>query len=100
MFQGYSISTIWDLMLPPFILIFIYIFESQKVRLNIEKDLKYEFYLRGLFLRIGSALLLCFVYQFYYVGGDTINYWGSGVIVNRMITKDFWIYLKILAGLS
>ena len=98
MFQGYSISTIWDLMLPPFILIFIYIFESQKVRLNIEKDLKYEFYLRGLFLRIGSALLLCFVYQFYYVGGDTINYWGSGVIVNRMITKDFWIYLKILAG--
>ncbi len=98
MFQGFSISTVWDLILPPFILVFIYIFESQRVRLNIENDLKFEFYIKGLFVRILGALVLCLIYQFYYIGGDTINFWGSGVIVNRMLWKDFWIYLKILAG--
>jgi hypothetical protein len=98
MFQGFSISTVWDLLLPPFILVFIYIFESQRVRLSIENDLKFEFYMKGLFLRIGGAILLCLIYQFYYVGGDTINFWGSGVIVNRMIARDLWIYLKIIAG--
>lgn len=98
MFQGNSIKSVWDLILPPFILAFIYIFESQRVRNKIEIDSKYEFYLKGLFFRIAGALVLCIIYQFYYIGGDTINYWGSGVIVNRMIWKDLWIYFKILAG--
>ena len=98
MFQGNSIKSVWDLILPPFILAFIYIFESQKVRSKIESDSKFEFYMKGLYFRIGGAVVLCLIYQFYYIGGDTINYWGSGVIVNRMIFKDIWIYFKILAG--
>ena len=98
MFQGNSIKSVWDLILPPFILAFIYIFESQRVRSSIENDPKFEFYMKGLFFRIAGAMVLCLIYQFYYIGGDTINYWGSGVIVNRMIFKDIWIYFKILAG--
>lgn len=98
MFQGRLAISIWDFILTPFVLFIIFIIAGRNIRQLSEQEPIYEFYLRGLLLRVGGSIVLCIIYVFYYGGGDTINYWGSGIILNKLIFKDFFVYLDIMGG--
>jgi hypothetical protein len=49
-------------------------------------------------LKIFGAILLGIIYQFYYKGGDTLNYWHQTEIINSSISDSFWTWLKLITG--
>ena len=71
------------------------------------------YFLPGFFLKIFGAIALGFIYQFYYSGGDTFNYWRYGsshiwrafkdspqkafrMIFSDTISPDLWEYYSSL----
>lgn len=98
MYNGQAVIGIWDFILAPFVFFLIYIYSSRAIRTKAEELPYYEFYLKGLWIRLGSCVFFCLIYVYYYGSGDTINYWGSGCILNKMITKDLGVYFDIMMG--
>jgi len=90
--------TVWDFILYPIYLLFIYAIANLIVNRNIEKTPAYKYYLKGLFVKIGGGFIFCCIYCFYYDGGDTNAYWQSAGILNKMMSKYFSVYLDIMAG--
>ena len=90
--------TIWDFILfPVYFLIFYAIGNSIKGR-NIEENKAYEYYVKGLLVKILGGFIFCCIYCFYYNGGDTNAYWESAGILNKMMSKNFSVYLDIMSG--
>jgi hypothetical protein len=94
------VISVFDLLLVPIpiyllIIYFISTFYQQKKEIH---DPHYKWYTKGLFAKIGGAIALCLVYQLYYPGGDTTNYFISSSAISRMAFKDFDVYLKIMLG--
>ncbi len=98
MYNGHPVIGIWDFILTPFILFLIFIISGRSIRTKLETEPIYEFYMKGLMLRLAGSIGFCLVYVFYYGGGDTINYWGSGCTLNRMLNKNLLVYFDILFG--
>lgn len=92
------VLTIFDLLLAPIYLIIIYFISSFIQQRNIKKQPLYKWYTKGLFIKIGGAIALCLIYQFYYTGGDTTNYFISSSAISKMLFKDFDVYLKMMGG--
>jgi hypothetical protein len=92
------ILTIFDLLLVPIYLLIIYFISSFIQQKRQIKEPHYKWYTKGLFAKLGGAIALCLVYQFYYPGGDTTNYFISSSAISRMAFKDFDVYLRIMTG--
>lgn len=90
--------TIWDFILYPVYFILIYAIASAIKNKNIGENKAYDYYLRGLLVKVFGGFVFCCIYCFYYDGGDTNAYWNSAGILNKMISKNFSVYLDILAG--
>lgn len=90
--------TVWDFLLYPIYLLIIYAIANLIVNSNVDKNPVYKYYLKGLLVKIGGGFIFCCIYCFYYDGGDTTGYWESAGILNNMISKNFPVYLDIMAG--
>lgn len=90
--------TVWDFILYPLYFILIYVIANAIKNNNIEKNQAYEYYLKGLLVKIFGGFIFCCIYCFYYDGGDTNAYWESAGILNKMMSKYFDVYLDIMAG--
>ncbi len=69
--------TLKDLAVTPILLIIIFIVALQ-VRKRVSYGISYRYFLPALGLKIFGAIMLGVIYQFYYGGGDTFNYWTHG----------------------
>lgn len=69
--------TFQDLAVTPLLIILLYFLASIYVNKNVKKSYRNLFY-SALTIKLSGAILLGFVYQFYYGGGDTFNYWQNG----------------------
>ncbi len=65
---------------------------------NIQQNKLYKWYRKGLLVKVGGAVAVCLVYQFYYEGGDTVNYYENSRILSNMIFKDRQVFFDILFG--
>jgi hypothetical protein len=86
--------TIFDLLLPPFYLIGAYAYGHWITKKNIRAHPEYEYFTKGLLVRIAGAITLGLVYFFYYGGGDTTNYHQTSSVYAKLLFKDqsdFWI---------
>lgn len=64
----------------------------------MESNLLYKYFIPGLMVRIFGGVMVCLIYEYYYHGGDTINYFkGSNCMLNLMF-KNFPKYVEIMAG--
>lgn len=90
--------TVWDFILFPIYFFLIYAIGNAIKNRNIEGNKVYEYYLKGLFVKIAGGFIFCCIYCFYYNGGDTNAYWESAGILNKMMSKHFNVYLDILSG--
>lgn len=63
-----------DLIVTPFFLILIYILAYRYKRNHIEDPVQKKFFIPGLTVKIVGAITLGLIYQFYYGGGDTLNF--------------------------
>lgn len=59
--------------------------------------------LRGYFMpaftfKIIGAILLGVIYQFYYKGGDTLNYWEHSLLINESLDNSIATWLKMVTS--
>ncbi len=69
------------------------------VRPHVTNHETRKYFLPALFVRFGGAISLGLVYQFYYSGGDTFNYWehGSQWIWNAFLS-DPLVAIRMIFG--
>jgi hypothetical protein len=78
-----------DFIVTPILLMFCFV-ASVLIKGRISDPQLRKYFLPALWLKIGGALALGFIYQFYYRGGDTFNYHTSGSrIIWEAFTEDF-----------
>jgi len=93
--------TIWDLVLTP-IYLGVLIFIARRYRdkhYPIGNPLR-KYYLPGLYVKFFGAIFIAIVYQYYYRGGDTFNYFSQSRIINSSLNESFSTWLKLILRVS
>jgi hypothetical protein len=85
-----------EVLLAPIYIIVILTFARKIQGENIDKNPAYNFFLKGLYLKIIGAISLCIVYLFYYGGGDTLNYMADTQVFLRLGSNDLSVFFDIL----
>jgi hypothetical protein len=49
-----------------------------------------KYFVQGLVLKIIGSVAVGLIYQYYYTGGDTINYFKSSRAIDNYLSDDFW----------
>lgn len=92
------VLSIFDLLLAPIYLIIIYFLSSYKQKKNVHKNPLYKWYTKGLFAKLAGAIALCLIYQLYYTGGDTVNYFLTSKAIANMLWKDAPVFANMMGG--
>jgi hypothetical protein len=92
------IIDIFDLLLTPLYLLVIYFIAAYYQRNQEIKNKVYKYYLKGLFVKLFGAIMLCMIYQFYYGGGDTTNYFVTAKAILSLAGKNFNVFSEIMLG--
>jgi hypothetical protein len=71
--------------LPPFYILAAFAYGHWITKKNIRTNPEYEYFTRGLIVRIFGAIALGLIYFFYYGGGDTVNYHQSAICICKSI---------------
>ncbi len=87
-----------DFLLLPVYLVIIYYIANNFQKNRIANNPVYEYYMRGLMLKIGGGIFLVLIYTVYYQGGDTTAYFESAVILDRLRAINFSAYLEIMGN--
>ena len=86
-----------DLFITPFyILVFTLVAYFIRPYLTTPENRKY--FLPALWIRFVGAIALGLIYQFYYGGGDTFNYYRDGSIIYGAFWESFFDGIKILVA--
>lgn len=85
-----------DLIVTPFFLILIY-FVAFRYKRGIQDETQKKFFIPAITLKIIGAIFLGLIYQFYYGGGDTLNFFNlSSLPIYQAFYKDPIIAIKLL----
>ncbi len=89
--------TIWDLVLTPiYLIILIAIAKRQRdKRYPVEHPLR-PYFMPGLYVKFGGVIFIALIYQFYYGGGDTFNFFRHSQIINSALTDSFSTWWDLL----
>lgn len=86
---------IQDALIAPLFLIFLYAIAYARQRKQVN-PLTRRYYFNALHLRFFGALALAMIYQFYYRGGDTYNFFHDSTIIWNALTNRPDIGLQII----
>ncbi|MCW3083765.1 MAG: hypothetical protein JWP12_1131 [Bacteroidetes bacterium] len=92
------VLSIFDLLLAPLYLLMIYFTGSYIQSKNIVAQPIYKWYTRGLMIKLFGAISVCLIYQFYYTGGDTTNYYETTKAISNLIYKDTHMFWDVAGG--
>ena len=56
----------------------------------------YKFYMKGLIAKITGSLIFCFIYLYYYGGGDTTSYFESSMAMANLFYQNPEKYFEAL----
>lgn len=89
--------SLYDLILIPIFAAIVYFFAYKKYVRQIDRQPYYQYYIKGLTLKIAGGFGVCFIYMFYYTtGGDTLNYFDSNNVMIKLLEKDYQVFFDIL----
>ncbi len=88
----------WEYIAVPLILILIFAVSARHRNRKIRENPAYKYYIAGLFAKIAGGIALCFIYVYYYPGGDTTAYYESGVAMVNLAHKSPFDFLTVLFG--
>lgn len=93
-----SVLDIFDVLLPPFYFIIIFLVARTIVARNIKEKPYYRYLLPGLLCKMIGGIGLCIVYTFYYKeGGDVTNYFlSTTTFVNVLLDGNFAKFSEML----
>ncbi len=84
-----------DLLVAPFVFLFILLYARNKLR--HKKEFVYQkYFYNALLIRLLSSLALSFMYQYYYHGGDTLVYFAFAMKLKANTTGHFSAFLDLL----
>ena len=93
--------TIWDLVLTPIYLgILIFIATRYRDKHYPPHHKLRQYYLPGLYVKFFGAIFIALIYQYYYKGGDTFNYFTDSKIINSSFHNSFSTWVKLMLGVS
>jgi hypothetical protein len=93
--------TIWDLILTPVFLLVLYFFAKRHRDKNYPASHPlHTYYLPGLLVKFFGAVFIALIYQYYYGGGDTFNYFSHAKIINSALDDSFTSWVKLLFRVS
>ena len=92
------VLSIFDLLLTPVYVVFIYFTASYIQHKNVKEKPVYKWYTKGLMVKLFGAIAVCMIYQFYYAGGDTTNYYETTKAVSNLLYKNSDVFLDVAAG--
>ena len=89
--------TTWDLILTPIYLgILIYMARRHRDKKYPVGNVLRKYYLPGLLAKFGGVIFIALIYQFYYNGGDTFNFYTHSKIINSSLSESFDLWLKLI----
>lgn len=89
--------TIWDLVLTPvYLLILVAIAKNQRNKKYPVGHPLRKYYMRGLYVKFAGAIFIALIYQFYYGGGDTFNFFRHSQIINSSLDNSFITWLDLV----
>jgi hypothetical protein len=93
--------TIWDLFLTPIYLIVLSAIAKRQrdKRYPVGHPLR-EYYIKGLYIKFFGAIFIALIYQYYYGGGDTYNYFTHSKIINSALSDSFSTWFKLVTRQS
>ena len=88
---------LYDILLAPFYLLALYALAKKFKTRQLCQHPYYRFYLPGFWVKMLGALSVCFIYVFYYKGGDTLNYFiEARTYVNVFFEGDFKMLWQLI----
>lgn len=69
---------------------------AYRLRSKVTNPLTFRYFLPGLSVKVIGALALGFIYQFYYQGGDTLNYFDQARVIHEAFMEDPFDGLRLL----
>ncbi|MFC1732817.1 hypothetical protein ACFL6I_21150 [candidate division KSB1 bacterium] len=88
----------FDLIVILFLLIIIYLITDSIQSKHQENKPIFKYLKRGLIIKIIGAIAFCFIYLFYYKGGDTISYFEGGKAMVKLMRYEFKPFLSLMGG--
>src|SRR5436190_23259288 len=91
--------TITDFILLPIYLFIVFIFAAHFRNKYYPKDHALRrFFMPAFTLKIFGAILLGIIYEYYYKGGDTMNYWHQTQVINSSMSDSVCTWLRLISG--
>jgi hypothetical protein len=91
--------TITDYLLLPFYLFIVFIVAVYyRNKYYNEKHPLRKFFMWAFGLKIFGGIFVGLIYQYYYKGGDTFNYWDHSLIINSSLPDSFTAWLKLITS--
>lgn len=89
--------TLWDFIVAPlFILILSSIAKKQRDKRYPPGHVLRQYYMKGLFVKFAGAIFIALIYEYYYGGGDTFNYFHHTKIINSAFEDSPSTWFKLL----
>ena len=92
------ILSVYDILLPPIYVLIIYVIATYIKKKKEWSEPIYRYYVKGLLVKIVGAIALCLIYQFYYSGGDTTNYFITAKAIANVLSKNGQTFISIMEG--
>jgi len=91
--------TITDFILLPIYLFIVFVFAAYfRNKYYPTSHPLHRYFMPAFTLKIIGAVLLGIIYQYYYKGGDTLNYWHQTQVINSSMSDSFWTWLRLISG--
>lgn len=90
-----NMMTGWDLFITPIFITIVFSI-GQVFRLSVKDKILRSYYLPAIRVKVIGAIALGIVYQFYYGGGDSFNFYRDGSIIWASFLDSPYIWLKII----
>jgi hypothetical protein len=91
---GYLYIYLWEWLALPFYVIIIYFISRAHQRRKIKDNPVYEYYQKGLMLKILGGIAFALIYYYYYQGGDTFMYFESSMTMKNLMLNSFSSFVK------
>ncbi len=89
--------TTWDLILTPiYLIILTAIAKRQRDKRYPEGHPLRRYYLPGLYVKFFGAIFIALIYQYYYGGGDTYNFFHHSRVINSAFSDSFSTWWKLI----
>jgi hypothetical protein len=93
--------TIWDLFLTPvFLLILTAIAKQMRDKRYPVGHALRKYYMPGLNVKFAGAIFIALIFQYYYGGGDTYNFFWHTKVINSSLSDSFGTWFKLVTRQS